>query len=116
VTAAGRTLLTYVSRDLTALTGCTMRALRNARLVWAVREGHIDELRFAPGRAPRCDCAPRPPGAPGSWRCPSRTTGGLSAIRDCGGQSGLSRRVTRIRRPRTHRSLHPRRTSTRGGR
>jgi hypothetical protein len=49
VTAAGRTLLTYVSRDLTALTGCTMRALRNARLVWAVREGHIDELRFAPG-------------------------------------------------------------------
>lgn len=49
VTAAGRTLLTYVTRDLTALTGCTMRALRNARLVWAVREGHIDELRFAPG-------------------------------------------------------------------
>lgn len=49
VTAAGRTLLTYVNRDLTTLTGCTMRALRNSRLVWAFREGHLDELRFAPG-------------------------------------------------------------------
>jgi len=49
VTAAGRTLLTYVNRDLTTLTGCTMRALRNARLVWAAREGYIDELRFQPG-------------------------------------------------------------------
>jgi hypothetical protein len=49
VTAAGRTLLNYVSRDLTTLTGCTMRALRNARLVWASREGFVDELRFNPG-------------------------------------------------------------------
>jgi hypothetical protein len=49
VTAAGRTLLNYVSRDLTTLTGCTMRALRNARLVWAAREGYIDELRVKPG-------------------------------------------------------------------
>jgi hypothetical protein len=49
VTAAGRTLLTYVSRDLTTLTGCTMRGLRNARLVWAWREGFLDELRFRPG-------------------------------------------------------------------
>jgi hypothetical protein len=49
VTAAGRTLLNYVSRDLTQMTGCTMRALRNARLVWAAREGHVDELGFAPG-------------------------------------------------------------------
>ena len=49
VTAAGRTLLNYVSRDLTTLTGCTMRALRNARLVWASREGLVDELRFNPG-------------------------------------------------------------------
>jgi hypothetical protein len=49
VTAAGRTLLNYVSRDLTTVTGCTMRALRNARLVWASREGFVDELRFKPG-------------------------------------------------------------------
>jgi hypothetical protein len=26
-----------------------MRALRNARLVWAARTGLVDELRFAPG-------------------------------------------------------------------
>lgn len=39
VTAAGRTLLNYVNRDLTTLTGCTMRALRNARLVWVARRG-----------------------------------------------------------------------------
>jgi len=38
-----------VNRDLTGLTGCTMRALRNARLVWAAREGFVDELRFSPG-------------------------------------------------------------------
>jgi hypothetical protein len=44
VTAAGRTLLTYVSRDLTALTGCTMRALRNAPLVWAARAGFVDSF------------------------------------------------------------------------
>jgi hypothetical protein len=49
VTAAGRTLPNYVSRDLTLLTGATMRGLRNARLVWAWREGFLDELRFRPG-------------------------------------------------------------------
>lgn len=49
VMAAGRTLLNYVSRRLTARTGCTMRALRNARLVWACREGHITELPLRPG-------------------------------------------------------------------
>jgi len=49
VIAPGRTLLVYVSRDLTQLTGCTMRALRNARIVWAVREGYLDELRVHPG-------------------------------------------------------------------
>jgi hypothetical protein len=49
VTAAGRTLLNYVSRKLTGRTGCTMRALRNARLVWASREGHIAELPLRPG-------------------------------------------------------------------
>ena len=48
VMAAGRTLLHYVNRDLTALTGCTMRALRNARLVWAVRAGYLDELQLSP--------------------------------------------------------------------
>jgi hypothetical protein len=49
VTAAGRTLLNYVSRDLTGLTGCTMRTLRLARLVWAHRENHITEFAARPG-------------------------------------------------------------------
>lgn len=42
VLSAGRTLLTYVARRLTAMSGCTMRSLRDARLVWAWREGHLD--------------------------------------------------------------------------
>jgi hypothetical protein len=42
VRTAGRTLVNYVSRTLTAKSGCTMRALRNARIVWAWREGHFD--------------------------------------------------------------------------
>ena len=50
VTAAGRTLLNYASRKLTGQSGCTMRALRNARLIWAYRQGFIDGLPFlAPG-------------------------------------------------------------------
>src|SRR5215203_5087253 len=43
VRSAGRTLINYVSRSLTARSGCTMRALRNARIVWAWREGHFDD-------------------------------------------------------------------------
>ncbi len=46
VTTAGRTLVNYVSRRLTARSGCTMRALRNARIVWAWREGHFDDHRL----------------------------------------------------------------------
>lgn len=46
VKAAGRTLVTYVSRKLTARSGCTMRALRNARVVWAWREGYFDSHRL----------------------------------------------------------------------
>ena len=42
VRTAGRTLVNYVSRRLTARSGCTMRALRNARIVWAWREGHFE--------------------------------------------------------------------------
>lgn len=42
VKSAGRSLLTYVSLRLTAKSGCTMRALRNARLVWAWREGYLE--------------------------------------------------------------------------
>ena len=45
VTTAGRSLLTYVSRNLTSRTGVTMRALRNARLLWAYRQGHLPPLR-----------------------------------------------------------------------
>ena len=44
VTTAGLSLLTYVSRDLTSRTGVTMRALRNARLLWAYRDGHLPAL------------------------------------------------------------------------
>ena len=43
VRSAGRTLINYVSRNLTTRSGCTMRALRNARIVWACREGHFEE-------------------------------------------------------------------------
>jgi hypothetical protein len=32
-------LLVYVGRDLTRITGCTMRNLRRARRLWAVRQG-----------------------------------------------------------------------------
>jgi hypothetical protein len=42
VLSAGRALLTYVSLKLTAKSGCTMRSLRNARLVWAWREGLLE--------------------------------------------------------------------------
>src|SRR5439155_24693149 len=35
-------LVVFVGRDLTRATGCTMRSLRNARRLWASREGHID--------------------------------------------------------------------------
>jgi hypothetical protein len=48
VMSAGRTLLNYVSRGLTARSGCTMRALRNVRLVWAWREGLIPEHGLDP--------------------------------------------------------------------
>jgi hypothetical protein len=48
VTSAGRSLLNYVSRGLTGRTGCTMRALRNVRLIWAWREGLIRELWLDP--------------------------------------------------------------------
>jgi hypothetical protein len=41
VLAAGRTLLNYVSRKLTAESGITMRILRDVRLAWAWREGFI---------------------------------------------------------------------------
>jgi hypothetical protein len=41
VKSAGRSLLSYVSRKLTAKSGCTMRALRNVRIAWAWREGHL---------------------------------------------------------------------------
>lgn len=47
VKAAGRSLLTYVSRRLTAKSGCTMRALRDARLVWAWSEGLIGRPALA---------------------------------------------------------------------
>jgi hypothetical protein len=41
VQAAGRTLLNFVSRKLTAKSGVTMRALRNVRIAWAWKEGHL---------------------------------------------------------------------------
>jgi hypothetical protein len=47
VLAAGRTLLNYVSRKLTAKSGCTMRSLRMLRVAWAFREALIPQ--------PMCD-------------------------------------------------------------
>jgi hypothetical protein len=49
VQAAGRTLLNFVSRKLTAKSGVTMRALRNVRIAWAWKEGHLPD--DASGRA-----------------------------------------------------------------
>lgn len=42
-------LLTYVSRDLTRLVWLHDARPTIARLVWAYREGFLDELRFQPG-------------------------------------------------------------------
>ena len=43
VKSAGRSLVSYVSRNLTARSCVTMRNLRNARTVWAWLQGHISE-------------------------------------------------------------------------
>jgi hypothetical protein len=41
VRAAGRSLLSYVSRRLTAKSGVTMRVLRDVRIAWAWRAGYL---------------------------------------------------------------------------
>jgi hypothetical protein len=46
VKSAGRTLLNYVNRTLTARSCVTMRNLRNARVVWAWLQGHIAEPTY----------------------------------------------------------------------
>lgn len=38
-------LVVFVGRDLTSQTGCTMRSLRNARRLWASRQGLADSPR-----------------------------------------------------------------------
>jgi hypothetical protein len=43
VKAAGRSLLNYVSRRLTARSGVTMRVLRQVRIAWAWREGLLPD-------------------------------------------------------------------------
>jgi hypothetical protein len=43
VKAAGRSLLNYVSRRLTAKSGVTMRMLRQVRIAWAWREGLLPD-------------------------------------------------------------------------
>jgi hypothetical protein len=43
VLAAGRSLLNYVSRRLTAESGVTMRVLRQVRIAWAWREGLLPD-------------------------------------------------------------------------
>jgi len=40
-------LVVFVSRELTQRTGCTMRNLRNARRLWAAREGYVPHGRFS---------------------------------------------------------------------
>jgi hypothetical protein len=68
VKAAGRSLLNYVSRRLTAKSGVTMRVLRDVRLAWAWREGHLPaevldpfELLHALCLLERFSAAPRAP-------------------------------------------------------
>jgi hypothetical protein len=39
-------LVVFIGRDLTMRTGCTMRSLRNARRLWAARQGHIPYPRL----------------------------------------------------------------------
>jgi hypothetical protein len=39
-------LVVFVGRDLTTRADCTMRNLRNARRLWASREGLIDKPQF----------------------------------------------------------------------
>jgi hypothetical protein len=48
VLAAGRSYLNYVSRKLTAKSGCTMRVLRNVRIAWAWRAGHLPDDAINP--------------------------------------------------------------------
>jgi hypothetical protein len=43
VLSAGRSLLSYVSLKLTAKSSCTMRMLRNVRIAWAWRAGHLPD-------------------------------------------------------------------------
>jgi hypothetical protein len=43
VRAAGRSLLNYVSRRLTAKSGVTMRTLRQVRIAWAWRQGLLSD-------------------------------------------------------------------------
>jgi hypothetical protein len=43
VTSAGRTLLNYVSRTLTAKSGVTMRTLRDVRIAWAWIQGYLPD-------------------------------------------------------------------------
>jgi lysophospholipase L1-like esterase len=43
VQAAGRTLLNFVSRTLTAKSGVTMRALRNVRIARAWTQGYLPD-------------------------------------------------------------------------
>lgn len=50
VKAAGRTLVNYVSRKLTGATGVTMRVLRDVRIAWAWREGHLPGDALEPFR------------------------------------------------------------------
>jgi hypothetical protein len=50
VKTAGRALVNYVSRKLTAKSGITMRMLRDARIAWAWREGHLPSDVLEPFR------------------------------------------------------------------
>lgn len=50
VKTAGRTLVNYVSRKLTARSGITMRVLRDVRIAWAWREGHLPSNVLEPFR------------------------------------------------------------------
>jgi hypothetical protein len=56
VTAAGRTLLNYVSRALTARSGVTMRTLRDVRVAWAWKQGYLPDDVLDPFDLVRAVC------------------------------------------------------------
>src|SRR5205823_13807859 len=60
-------LVVFVGRDLTRVTGCTMRSLRDARRLWASRNRYIErpQLTYRQWLAAAAQLRPVPPRARG---------------------------------------------------